>query len=76
MFGPVTISRRRRPRGPPPSETQIIRTAEDAVSSLNTLGIDACFIGSMACMLFGNIRKPNVLISDRIHPTQLTLAIF
>ncbi|KAF8515170.1 hypothetical protein JB92DRAFT_80301 [Gautieria morchelliformis] len=62
MFSLSPVStRRRRPRGPLPSETQIIRTAEDVVSSLKTLGIDACFIGSMACLLFGNTRKPNDL---------------
>ena len=65
------FSTRRRPRGPPPSELQIIIAANDVVSTLKSVNVDACFMGSMACKLFGNTRKPNVRILKR-ESNQLT----
>lgn len=60
-FGTAKMfARRRRPRGPPPSQAQIITVAKDVIATLQMAEVHACFIGSMACMLFGHTRKPNV----------------
>jgi hypothetical protein len=43
------------------SIAQIRSVAADAISTLKNAGIeDACFVGGMACNLFGNPRQPNV----------------
>jgi hypothetical protein len=43
------------------SLAQIRSVATDAISTLKLAGVkDACFVGGMACNLFGNPRQPNV----------------
>lgn len=44
----------------PLTQTDITNAAVDAISTLNRLGLRACFIGGEAGSLFGVPRKPNV----------------
>ncbi|KAF5378458.1 hypothetical protein D9615_007060 [Tricholomella constricta] len=55
------LSRLSSRRGPPPSSAQVLRAAATAISTLSEAGVThACFVGGMACKLFGNARDPNV----------------
>lgn len=62
----VAPRRRRRPRGPAPSRGQIISVSRDVVLTLQRIDVHGCYIGSMACMLFGLNRTPNVRILGRL----------
>lgn len=46
-----------------PSSTQISCAARDAIKSLKDIGVESCFVGGMACQLYGNSRKPNVSLA-------------
>ncbi|KIJ31453.1 hypothetical protein M422DRAFT_234553 [Sphaerobolus stellatus SS14] len=63
MFSSYTIRRptQRRPRGPPPTFSQLVSASRDVIRTLKELGIDACFVGGMACKLYGTTRQPGDL---------------
>jgi len=44
-----------------PSSSQISYAARDAIKSLKDIGVESCFVGGMACQLYGHSRKPNDL---------------
>jgi len=44
-----------------PSSAQITSAAHDAISTLTDIGVVSCFVGGMACQLYGNSRQPNDL---------------
>ena len=67
-----TTTYRSRPRGPPPTSAQVRRVAAAAIATLETIGVKACFVGGMACYLFGNLRQPNVGPSSSYHRTNPT----
>ncbi|KAF8575829.1 hypothetical protein K439DRAFT_1397847 [Ramaria rubella] len=70
----LSTTTRRFTRGPPPSLSQTLKVAHVAVSTLKKAGVDACFIGSMACLLLGATRKPNDLdilcLSNTLRETE------
>lgn len=48
---------------------EIVEVAEDAIRTLNQIGVVSSFVGGMGCWLQGNSRKPNVgsLNYKRLH---------
>ena len=43
--------------------SEIHLAANVAIKTLNQIGVTACFVGGMACKLYGNSRTPGVCVS-------------
>lgn len=42
------------------TQAEVFDTAAAILRTLKSLGYDACFVGSVACSLYGMVRTPNV----------------